>query len=205
MLWWIRVWFSSVRFLVSVLLIGSISANRAWASPWLAGKHGPLLCKAWLFRTAVGMAIGRKAAQCSPHWASQLFSDLNIESCPYHISLPGGGPPGNGAQQACSKGEGAVPSPCPKTDTCMTWRGCWVHACVCKAAYSCFYWINRSGKEYEFTDEKSHMNNFTEVFFVIWNKHKNKNGPLLWTVPNWYNRLSYSCTTTIIIHTAVWS
>lgn len=105
MLWWIRVWFSSVRFLVSVLLIGSISANRAWASPWLAGKHGPLLCKAWLFRTAVGMAIGSKAAQCSPHWASQLFSDLNIESCPYHISLPGGGPPGNGAQQACSKGE----------------------------------------------------------------------------------------------------
>lgn len=65
--------------------------------------------------------------------------------------------------------------------------------------------LDKSGKEYEFTDENSHMNNFTEVFFVIWNKHKNKNGPLLWTVPNWYNRLSYSSTTTIIIHTAVWS
>lgn len=49
------------------------------------------------------MAVDKKAAQCNQHWASQLFSDLNIESCPYHISLPGGGPPEGGVQQTHSK------------------------------------------------------------------------------------------------------
>lgn len=71
--------------------------------PQIIKKHIPLLCRAGILKAAADLAVERKAAQCGQHWVSQFLSGLNTENCPYHISLPGGGPPDSEAQQAHNK------------------------------------------------------------------------------------------------------
>lgn len=89
-------------------------------------KHIPLLCRACVLKGAVDLAVERKAARCHRHRVSQLFSGLNTENFPYHISLPGDGPPESEAQQAHNKDD----------DDEQMWKNCdspplqkWISTC----------------------------------------------------------------------------
>lgn len=147
----------------------------------------PLLCRAWILKAAIDLAVERKVVQSSQPWVSQLFSGLNTENCPYHIYLPGGGPPESEAQQAHSKDDDNeqmwknCDSP-TSTETNIYMLGVKSFPCTCVPVHVCVcarpkLLLNKSLSQLVIV-EKFHASSPSEVFFLIWSNQKDKHGML---------------------------